>query len=70
MKKLVKIQYIRKNEYENWNNYRYEDYNKCMKCDGRLRMVGHVNEWQMFECKKCKDRFVLNVFNGNIEKVR
>ena len=39
----VMLNDIRKEPYENWNYYKYEDYNGCPCCDGKIYMEGSVN---------------------------
>lgn len=63
----VKIDDLRKHQYENWNHYNYENYNKCPCCNGEIRMTGSVSEYQVFKCSKCEAEFVLNAITEEIE---
>lgn len=58
---------IRERIYENWNHYKYEDYNGCPSCGGKIMMRGSVSEYQRFVCLSCGREFVLNAINEEIE---
>ena len=62
----VKIEDIRKELYENWNHYKYEDYNICPYCNHKLHMSGQISEVQTFVCTKCNCHFGLDVYKGNL----
>lgn len=66
MKKVV-LDDIRKQPYENWNYYKYESYNNCPSCGGKIYMRGQVNEYQRFICKDCGADFILNAITEEIE---
>ena len=66
MSKIV-LNDIRKQPYENWNHYKYEDYNGCPCCGDKIHMEGSVNEFQRFRCLNCGKEFVLNAFTEEIE---
>jgi DNA-directed RNA polymerase subunit RPC12/RpoP len=63
----VSIKDIRKKSYENWNHYKYEDYNTCPYCGGNIHMEGSVNEYQRFRCLVCETEFVLNAITEEIK---
>ena len=63
----VRIDNIRKHTYENWCHYKFEDYNRCYKCNGKLQMTGQINEYQNFVCSKCNMEFTLNAITEDIE---
>lgn len=63
----VLLKDIRKEPYENWNYYKYEDYNGCPCCDGKIHMEGSVNEFQKFKCLKCEREFILNAITEEIK---
>lgn len=63
----VMLKDIKKEPYENWNYYKYEDYNRCPYCNGRIYLKGSVNEFQIFSCLKCGQEFVLNTITEEIE---
>ena len=62
------IKEIRKEPYQNWNHFRYEDYNGCPFCDGKIRLIGQVSEKQRFACLKCGKEFTLNTFTEEIKQ--
>ena len=43
---------VKKDPHENWQHYKYEDYNKCPICNGKIHMTGSINEKQFFKCLK------------------
>lgn len=65
--KIIKLEDIRKHEYENWNHYKYEDFNRCPYCNHLLTMTGQVNDIQFFTCYSCSKKFVLNVMTEKFE---
>ena len=69
MHKRINIANIRKNTYQNWNHYKYEDYNKCPICNGKLFMMGQVSDYQLFKCINCNKKFNLHVMTEEIEKI-
>lgn len=69
MKLKVDLNKIRKNAYENWNHYKFEDYNNCPFCDKSVTMIGQVNESQIFRCRHCEKEFTLNIISEEIELI-
>ena len=65
----VMLKDIRKEPYENWNYYKYEDYNRCPCCNGKIYMEGSVNEFQRFRCLECRQEFILNAITEEIELI-
>lgn len=66
MKEVV-LDDIRKQPYENWNYYKYESYNSCPSCGGKIYMRGQVNKYQRFICKDCGADFILNAITEEIK---
>ncbi len=67
MKIKNSIKNIRKNSLENWNHYKFEDYNGCPFCNGKIHMTGSVSEYQNYKCYKCGKTFTLNAFTEEID---
>ena len=65
--KKVVLSDIIKHPYENWNHYKYEDYNGCPCCGDRICMDSSVNEHQKFRCLNCGKKFILNAITEKIE---
>ena len=62
------IKDIRKEPYQNWNHFKYEDYNDCPFCGGKIRMIGQISENQKFICMDCGKEFTLNAFTEEIKE--
>ena len=69
MKRVI-IKDIRKEPYESWNHYKYENYNGCPICGEKIQMQGQINEEQKFICLKCNQEFILNAITEDINLIK
>ena len=71
--KLFMVNIMKKNNekieikpHGNWMRYKYEMFNNCPYCNGKITMIGCINEFQDFECFECGKKFTLNAINDEI----
>jgi DNA-directed RNA polymerase subunit RPC12/RpoP len=60
LKPNVSIADIRKQSYETWDFYRYENYNKCPRCKGNIVHCDAMANFELFACIKCGEEFILD----------
>ena len=62
----IKLSDVTSDARESWNDYTYENYNKCGKCKGALKKLADSGKVQTFKCLKCFRVWKLDVMEDVI----
>ena len=54
-------------KHDSWNYRKYEDYNNCPYCNGRIRMECSFGDFQKFRCLECGKEFIVNTITVEID---